>query len=176
MCVKIVSFICILFILGVFWLCESLSSWTWFRGRAKLDVVSSVERALSVCNVQCLYNIYGYSALLVLNRTSLYSDSALLALNWEYSLMSLDLALSILSGLCAKAMYDRMLSVFDCQATKLATAVLWNHVCNKYSAHHLFSISKSHNSTLCKHDNKIQFWGVSVNKPMNMCAFLSLGK
>ena len=31
----------------------------------------------------CTYKVYGYSALLVLNRTSLKSDSALLALNWK---------------------------------------------------------------------------------------------
>ena len=52
-----------------------------FRVRRSLsifkDVLLRTKRALS------LYKVYGDSALLVLNRTSLNSESALLALNWQ---------------------------------------------------------------------------------------------
>ena len=47
---------------------------------ARQDIIRQLRarRALS------LYKVYGDSALLVLNGTSLNSDSALLALNWRY--------------------------------------------------------------------------------------------
>ena len=62
--------------------CANLAPYRHLRARRALsifkDVMLRTRRALS------LYNVYGDSALLLLNGISLNSDSALLALKWRY--------------------------------------------------------------------------------------------
>ena len=83
---------------GFQWTCNHIHFiHTWFphntiRWKATLSTVESQKGAINIQDVpfrtraaRSLYKVYGNSALLVLNRTSLYSDSALLALNWRYS-------------------------------------------------------------------------------------------
>ena len=52
--------------------------------RARRALLISKDVQLRNRRALLLYNVYGDSALLVLSRTSLKSDSALLALNWRF--------------------------------------------------------------------------------------------